>query len=164
VLDVAVVVDERLRARQPAAVDDRCVVELVGEDHVAGTRERGDHAGVGEVSGAEQKRGLPSLESRQPLLQPAVDGHRARDQPRGAGADPPASGRIGGGFPDARVIREPEVVVRAQQEGGLTVDDHVRALRAADAARAAIQPQCFQLAQPSVELDHGAEDNHEVGR
>ena len=35
VLDVAVVVDERLGAREPAAVDDRGVVELVGEDHVA---------------------------------------------------------------------------------------------------------------------------------
>ena len=38
VLDVAVVVDERLGPREPAAVDDRGVVELVGEDDLAARR------------------------------------------------------------------------------------------------------------------------------
>ena len=40
VLDVAVAVDEGLRARQAAAVDDRRVVELVGEDDLAGAGQR----------------------------------------------------------------------------------------------------------------------------
>jgi hypothetical protein len=82
VVDVAVVVDEGLRARQPAAVDDRGVVERVGEDHVALLRERGHHAGVGEEARAEQQARLGALEVGELLLQATVDRHVARHQPR----------------------------------------------------------------------------------
>src|SRR3712207_8755380 len=69
VLEVAVVVDERVGAGQPAAVDDARVVELVGEDHVALAREGGDHARVREVAGAEQQRGLGRSEEHTSELQ-----------------------------------------------------------------------------------------------
>ena len=53
-VEVGVRVDDRLRAREAAAVDDRGVVERVGEDHLAAAGQRGDHAGVGEEARAEQ--------------------------------------------------------------------------------------------------------------
>ena len=58
VLDVAVVVEEGLRAREPAAVGDRGVAEAVGEHDLAALGERRDDPEVGEVAGAEQQRAL----------------------------------------------------------------------------------------------------------
>jgi hypothetical protein len=60
-VEIAVRVDNRLRARQPAAVDQRRVVERVRQDHAAGTGERRDDARVGEESGAEQDARLGAL-------------------------------------------------------------------------------------------------------
>jgi hypothetical protein len=111
VVEIAVVVDERLGAREAAAVDDRRVVEGVGEDDVALARERGHHAGVGEEARAEQQARLGAFEVGQPILQAPVDGHVARDQPRGARARAVAHGRLGGRLTDARMVGQAEVVV-----------------------------------------------------
>jgi hypothetical protein len=73
---IAVVIDEDLRPRQAAAVDDRRVVQRVREDDVAGPGQRSDHPEVGEVSRAEQHRRLPPLERGQALLEAMVGGHR----------------------------------------------------------------------------------------
>jgi len=61
-LDVGVLIDERVGLREPAAVDDRRAVELVGEDDGAGPGESRDDADVCEVPGAEQERRLAALE------------------------------------------------------------------------------------------------------
>jgi hypothetical protein len=111
VLDVVVRVDERLRARQPAAVDDRGVVELVGEDHLARARQRADDAEVRQVARAEQQRGLGALEGGEALLEAAVDRHRAADEARRARADAPTQRCVGGRLLHACVVGEAEVVV-----------------------------------------------------
>ena len=116
VLHVAVAVHDDLRARQPAAVDDRRVVELVREDHIAATRQRADHAEVRQVARAEQQARLAALERRQALLQAAVDRHRPRHQARRARAHAPAHRRVRCRLAHARMIGQPQVVVRAQQQ------------------------------------------------
>ena len=141
VVGVEVVVDERLRSRQPAPVDDAGVVEGVGEDDVALLRERADHAHVGEVARAEQQAALAALELGQPLLQPAVQRHVPRYEPRGARADPVAHRRVRGCLPHLRVVGEAEVVVRAQQQHALAVEQHARPLRAGHHAHAAVEAQ-----------------------
>ena len=65
VLDVAVVVEEGLRAREAAAVGDRGVAEAVGEHDLAALGERRDDPEVGEVAGAEQQRALGAEEVRE---------------------------------------------------------------------------------------------------
>jgi hypothetical protein len=80
VLDVAVAVDDHLCSREPAAIHDRGVVELVGEDCVSATGQGADHAEVGQVSRPEQDACLAALEGREALLQATVDGHRPRHQ------------------------------------------------------------------------------------
>ena len=62
-----------------------------------------------------------------------MDRHVARHQPRRAGADAPAHRRLGGRLAHARVIGQPEVVVRAEQQ-------HRAGRRAARAAPAAPRP------------------------
>ena len=154
VVDVAVAVDERLGAREPAAVDDRRVVELVGEDDLAAARQRGHDAEVGEVAGAEQQRALRALERGEPLLEPPVQRHVARDQPRGARAGAPAHRRVGGRLAHPRVVGQPEVVVRAEQQDGLAVEDHARSLRTAHHAHAAIQAEPLELVQSVLQIQH----------
>jgi hypothetical protein len=156
VVEVAVVVDEGLRARQPAAVDDRRVVELVGEDDVAPVGQCRHHAHVGEVARAEQQRGLGALERREALLEPAVDGHRARDESRGPGADAPAHRRVGRRLTHARVIGEAEVVVRAQQEDRLAVEDDAGALGPAHEAHLPEQPAVPKLGEALLHVGHAA--------
>ena len=98
VLDVAVAVDEELRARESAAVDDRRRCQLVGEDDVARPSQGWDHAGGGVEVGAEQHRALAPAEGGEALLEPAVDRHRARLEPRRPGAHAPPGGGVGRGL------------------------------------------------------------------
>ena len=156
VVDVRVAVDERLRARQPAAVDDRGVVELVGEDDLAAPRERRHDAEVRQVAGAEQQRALRPLERREPLLEPPVQRHVARHEPRRPRARAPAHRRVRRRLAHARVVGEAEVVVRAEQQDGLAVEDHARPLRTAHHAHAAIQAERFELVQSVLQIQHVA--------
>jgi hypothetical protein len=158
-LDVAVVVDEGLGARQPAAVDQRGVVELVGVDDSAVARQprqRADHAEVRQVSRAEQHRRLGALERRQRLLQPPVHGHRPGHQPGRAGTRAPAHRRVGRGLAHARVVGEPEVVVGAQQQDRPAVDHDARPLRARHVAHPPVQAGLPQLLQAGFDVAHDA--------
>jgi hypothetical protein len=130
VVHVHVVVNERLRAAEAAAVDDARVVERVGEDDVPLLGERGHHAHVGEVPGAEEQAVVRALERGQLLLQAAVDGHVAGHQPRGPGAGAVSHRRLRGRLAHARMVGQAEVVVRAEEEHRLAVQEHPRALRA----------------------------------
>ncbi len=156
VLGVVVAVDERLRAREPAAVDDRRVVELVGEDDLAAPGERRDHPEVGQVARAEQQRALHPLERGDPLLEPAVQRHVPRHEPRRARADAPAHRRVGRRLAHPRVVGEAEVVVRAQQEDRLAVEDDARSLRTTHHAHAAIEAELLELVQSVLQIQHEA--------
>ncbi len=140
VLDVAVVVDERARLGEPAAVDDARVVEGVRQHHVTLARQRGDDARVGQVARAEQHAGLARLEVRQLRLEPPVHSHVARHEPRRPRADAPAHRRFRRRLAHARVIGEPEVVVRAQEQDRLAVEQHARPLRARHEPHAPVEP------------------------
>ena len=155
VLGVAVVVHEYLGPREPAAVDQRGVVELVGEHDVARAGQRGDDPGIGEEARAEQERAVAPHERGEPLLEAAVNGHRSRREPGGAGAHPPAHRGLRGGLANPRVIGQPEAVVRAQQQHGLAVEHHVRPLRPADQPHAMLKAQRAELAEAGLDLDHG---------
>ena len=156
VLDVAVAVDEGLGAREAAAVDDAGVVQLVGEDDLAAAGQGGDRAGVGEVAGAEEERRLVALEAGEPLLQLPVRLHVARDQPRGAGAGPPAQRRLGGGLAHLGAIGEAEVVVRAEEEDRAAVERDARPLRSLDQSQLPVEPPLAELLEPLGDVAHAA--------
>ena len=110
-VQVAVLIDDRLGARQAAAVDDRRVVQRVGQDHVALAGEGGDDAGVGQEARAKQHaRGVAlelgqfGLELRWIVMLPDTSARRA-------GARAPALRRVGGGGAHRRMTGEAEVVV-----------------------------------------------------
>ena len=151
---VEVAVDDHLGPRGAAPVDDRRVVELIGEDRVAGAGQRADHAEVGEVARAEQHTRLAALELREALLQAAVDRHRPGHQSRGARAHAPAHRRVGCGLAHLGMVGEPEVVVRAQQQYGLAVEQHRRSLRPRDQTQATTETESLQFRQALLDLAH----------
>ena len=117
VLGVAVVVGERVRAGEPAAVDDRGVVELVGKT----TSPRRASAGITPRLASEPEPN--SSAARAPLKPrgaPRAGGAASScpRRPRRAGADAPAHRGVGRGLAHARVVGEPERVARAEQEHG----------------------------------------------
>ena len=154
VLGVGVLVGERLRAGQPAAVDDRRVRELVVEDHLALARQRRDDAEVGERPEPKTTVASRAEEAGEPLLEPPVQRHRPRRHLRRPGAHAPAHGRVGGRLTHARVIGEPEAVARAQHQHRPPVEHHPRALWAAHHAGAAIEAELLELVQAVVEIQH----------
>ena len=157
VLEVAVAVDEGLGPRQPAAVDDAGVVQLVAEDDLVLAGEGRDHAGVGQVPGAEQERRLIALELGQAFLERPVRSHPARDQARGPGPGAPPDRRLGGGFAHPRVAGEPQVVVRAEEEDRAAVEQHLGALRAFDHSQPPVEPRPAELVQPLGDIGHAAD-------
>ena len=66
---VGVAVAQPAGLAQPDAVDERGVVELVGDDGVLGAEQRLEHAAVGVEAGGVQDRGLGAEELRQPRLE-----------------------------------------------------------------------------------------------
>ena len=72
--------------------------------------------------------------------------------PRGARADAVAHGRVGGGLANARVVGQPQVVVRAQQQHRAAVQQDPRSLGTGDQADAAGKPLILDLRERIVHL------------
>ena len=138
---VAVPVDEDIRAREAAAVDDGGVVQLVGENGVPLPDERGDRPHVRHVARAVDERGLRSLEARERRLQRDVGRLRAGREARTARARAPGARRRGGGLRDARVAREVEVVVRGEDDEVPPVHRRRRTRRRGERAARARKPR-----------------------
>jgi hypothetical protein len=128
------------------------VAELVAQEQRVGLGQRADHAEGGQVAGAEQQRGLAVVERGQALLQAAVDRHGARGQAGAARADAPAHRRVRRGLAHPRVVGEPQVVGRAQQQDGLAVQHDARPLGATHQAHAAIEAELLELVQSLLQI------------
>src|SRR2546422_10912505 len=80
------------RAREPAAIDNACVVQLVAEDRVVAAGERGNDADIRGVAAAEDEGGLRPFVLGEPGLELLVGWVVADDQPR-RGCSRPALAR-----------------------------------------------------------------------
>ena len=116
------------RLREAHAVDDRGVVERVGDDQVLLAGDRRDDAGVRGEAGLERQDRLDALELGELGLERLVLGHRAGDRPDRAGADAELADGRERRVAQARVVGQPEVVVRGQRDHLAAVDDGDRAL------------------------------------
>jgi len=139
-LDVAVTEDRDLGAGEPGAVDDRGVVELVGDQHVAASDESRDHPDVRHVAGVEGQRGLASEERCELGLEGLVAREVARDEPRATRRAAPVAGRPFGGLDDLGVTCQVEIVAAREEQHVATIDTHARGLKPVEHAHAAIGP------------------------
>ena len=120
--------DDDLGLREPAAVDDAGVIELVGEHDVARAEQRRQHADVRGIARVEQPDAITAHPVRDRLLEHDMRPLRPRDQPR---CPCPVAGFI---ERRSRRLREPaipserEIVVRRQVHDLDAVEDHCRSL------------------------------------
>ncbi len=79
--------DENLRLREARAVDDRGVVQRIGDDEIVFAQHRRDRARVGRKSGLEDDAGFYILEARNLLFEFHVNLHGPGDGAHRSGAD-----------------------------------------------------------------------------
>ena len=142
---VAVAVEAHMRA--VAGVDQRGMVEPVLEHGVTAAEQRRADTEVGHVAGGEQQRALAAGERGQFLLECVVRFAVAVDEMGGAAAGAPLAGAVRHGLGQARVGGEAEVVVGAEAEDGVPVDDHFRALGGLGDAAGAVEALGLALVQ-----------------
>lgn len=111
---VAVGVAEAAGLGEADAVDDRGVVEGVGDDGVLGAEDRLEDAAVGVEAGGVEDRVLLAEEGREAGLQLLVHLLRAADEADGRHAVAPAVERRVGGGDDLGVVGQAQVVVGAE--------------------------------------------------
>src|SRR6201987_101077 len=129
-IHVAVRVAQPLRLAEADPVDDRRVVELIRDDRVLLGEQRLEEAAVGVEARAEENRVVGAQELREPLLELAVERLCPADEADRGHAVAPAVERVASGCHDRGMVREPEVVVRAEVEQLATLLDlDVRPLR-----------------------------------
>ena len=143
---VAVLVDEPLGLAQADRVDDRGVVEGVGEDRVLRRGgQRGHHAHVRVPATDEGRRGLAADERADFPLQLEVAGHRPADEADGGGAHAELLDGIAGGGEHLGVVGQTEVVVGGQHDDVVAVHPRARRLRPLQLVVLLVLPGVAQL-------------------
>ena len=149
---VGVLVAEPRRLAQPDAVDDRRVVELVGDDRVLGAEEHLEDTAVRVEARAVEDRRLHAEELRQPLLEQGVLGLGAADEAHRRHPETPLVQRCPARADDVGVVGEAEVVVGAEVERLATGRRDVGGLRGGQLALALVEPGLLDLLERGREL------------
>jgi hypothetical protein len=127
--DVGVRKDLPRRLREPHAVDDRGMVELVGHDQVRLAGDRREHARVRREPALERQHRLDVLEPCEVRFEVLVEGHRPGDRSHRSGTRPVQPHRVERGLSQSRVVGQPEIVVGREADEAPVVDRDDRALR-----------------------------------
>ena len=149
---VPVAVAQALRLAQPDAVDDRGVVELVGDDRVLGAEQHLEHAAVGVEAGREQDRGLGAEKRGELVLELDVLGLRAADEPHAGHPEAPRVERACAAATSRGSFGQPQVVVGAEVQDVLAARTHVRGLRRGQLALRLVEAGGPDLGEVAVEL------------
>ena len=152
------------RLAQADAVDDRRVVERVGEHRVAFLQQRLEQAAVGVEAGGVEDGVVGAQKARQRLLQPLVQVLRAADEAHGRQPEAVRAQRLGRRVDHRRIAGQSQVVVGAEVEH-FRVRSHLarsypdgHALRRGDDALVLVQAGVPDLLQGG--LNHAVDGCH----
>ena len=116
---------QNLGARETATINDRGVVELVGNNEIVFPQQRRNGSCVGGEARLKDDAGFDVLEASDFFFQLHVNLHRACDGAHGSGANTVFARGFQCGFTEFGVRGQAEVVVRSQI-------DHLLAVKGAD--------------------------------
>ena len=122
VRDVFVAEDENLRLREARAVDDRGVVQRVGDDEVVFAQHRRNRSRIGREAGLEDHAGLDVLEARDLLFQLHVDLHGAGDGAHRARSHAVFARGFERGLAQLGMRGQSEIIVRGEVDDFLAVE------------------------------------------
>ena len=145
--DVFVAEDLDLGARQPGAVDDAGVVELVGDDEVFFAEDGRDRARVGGEAGLEDDAGFDVLEARDLFFQLHVDLHGAGDGAHRARADAEFLRRFERGFAQLGMGGQAEIIVGGEVDDLLAVEGADRRLLVVEHAQLEVGALLLELVE-----------------
>jgi len=137
---------------QPDAVDNRGVIECIGDDRVFGVQQRFEQAAIGIEAGSIQNRIVLAMEVGNNALEFLVQILRAADKAHRGHTEAMLVQRGLGGFDDAGIIGQAKIVIGAEIQhiaGFIRLD--LDALRGRDAALALVQPGLVNLGQLGVQ-------------
>ena len=145
-----------LGAGQQGGVDQRGVIQLVGENGVVAPDQRGGDGQIRHIAGGEVQRPLPPDERRELLFQFRVRSQVAADRVRSAAADTPAAGRFPRRRDERGMVRQSEVIVAAKGDDAPTFDHGFRAAGRVQRPAATQQTISSQLGQAGFQFvpDH----------
>ena len=143
-VEVEVGIDVDGGARQARAIDEGGVVQGIGVDGVLGADERGDDTDIGVVPGVEEEGGVGALPGGDALFEPPVGRQVADDETGGAGAKALALHGVASRCEEGRVVGQTEIVVGAEVDGGLAIDQDFGRLGAVDGAHAPSEAALLQ--------------------
>src|SRR4029453_18911277 len=145
----------------PRCVENAGMVELVEDHGIAAVRERGDDAEVGLISGREDERRLLADKGGELGLELLVQIERAVQQTAAGAAGSIAPRGPFGLREHARIVREPEIVVRTEHDLAGALDDALAALRPGD--RHEVGMQAGGLRVPGMRVPRAALKEVDVG-
>ena len=144
------------RLAQPDAVDDRGVVQRVGDDGVLSVEQRLEDAAVGVEARGEQDCVVLAEMRGDGLLEFAMQGLRAADEAHRRHAEAEVVKRALGRRNDFRMIGETEIIVGAEIDhlalAALPGDANAAALWAGDQPLALAEARCVDLAQNRAQM------------
>jgi hypothetical protein len=124
-------------------------------EYVAGSSGEDGHNGkIGEITGREQQRPRQPDEFRERPFEVVVDTVMSAHQMRGAGSETKMAYRFGGGFGDARIRRQTQIVVAAEGQIVPAVNPDMRALRRIEQTASAVQALPFDIGKFGGEIAH----------
>ena len=138
-VEIIVGEDAEFRAGEARGVNDARVDQFIEHDDVVLADKCADDAEGGGVAGRKGKRGLGMLKRGERFFQFVVTRKRTADQPGRARAGAEAPHSLDGGFVQARMVGESEVIVGGKVEQFAAADLRARRLRRVHAAQFAMQ-------------------------
>ena len=149
VAHVTVLVTKPLAFAETDAVDHARVIQFVGDDRVLFSEERLEESTVRIEARCVENRVLGSQEFTELLFKFLMDALRSADESHRRQTESPFLESLVSGFDDFRVIRQPEIVVRAHVEHVARRDIDVSILRALDDAFVFIKTRIGDLSENS---------------
>src|SRR5262245_3987456 len=150
--DVAMRKDLDRGTAQTRAIDDACMIQLVGHDHVVAAQERRHGSGVRGETALKDDGRLGVLEDREPPLELHVDSHRAGDRAYRSRADAERLQCFEGARSKAGMRRQPQIVVRREIDDLPMINGCAGRLLTVEYAQAAIKPLTPQIVECPVEV------------
>ena len=120
--DVFVAEDQNLRLREARAVDDRGVVQRIGDDEIVLAQHGRHRPRIGREAGLEDHAGFHVLEARDLLLEFHVDLHRAGDGAHRARSHAEFARRLQRRLAQLGMRGQPQIIVRGQVDDFLAVE------------------------------------------
>ena len=139
------VADDR-RAGEPAAVNDRGVVQLVGKDQILFADQGRDGGQIGIESRLERNRGFHALETGQFFFELRMKDHGSGNGADRRRADTETLDRVLGRLLQLRMVGQTEIIVGAEVQHPLAVHVNPGALGRFDRPQVDQQSFLFQAA------------------